>query len=72
MNLGGDPNNSPPPLEGGGWGDGSGADGPLPPTPSLKGRGSLITFTITIVSIIFKFLFHNWLNVEAFYHFMER
>ena len=38
---------TPPPLEGGGWGRGRGlppsaADRPLPPTPSLKGRGSVI------------------------------
>ena len=36
---------TPPPLEGGGWGEGSvGAkrDRPLPPTPSLKGRGSIL------------------------------
>ena len=33
----------PPPLEGGGWGEGSsGTDHrPLPPTPSLKGRGGV-------------------------------
>jgi len=43
---------SPPPLEGGGWGWGEGSsryvvsegpwDQPLPPTPSLKGRGSIL------------------------------
>src|SRR5580692_1300974 len=32
---------TPPPLEGGGRGEGSCGTGPLPPTPSLKGRGSL-------------------------------
>ena len=31
---------SPPPLEGGGWGEGSVPHEPLPPAPSLKGRGS--------------------------------
>src|SRR5580698_587133 len=30
---------TPPPLEGGGRGEGSCGTGPLPPTPSLKGRG---------------------------------
>ena len=36
---------APPPLEGGGWGEGSrGTDPrPLPPTPSLKGRGRLVS-----------------------------
>ena len=43
---------TPPPLEGGGWGDGASPDEaptsqatsghPLPPTPSLEGRGSLL------------------------------
>ena len=32
----------PPPLEGGGWGEGFVPLRPLPPTPSLKGRGSLL------------------------------
>ena len=32
----------PPPLERGGWGEGAVPHEPLPPTPSLKGRGSLL------------------------------
>ena len=32
---------TPPPLEGGGWGEGFVLPEPLPPTPSHKGRGSL-------------------------------
>src|SRR5208337_3402022 len=33
---------SPPPLEGGGWGEGFVRPEPLPPTPSLKGRGRIL------------------------------
>src|ERR1700733_1519907 len=37
-------NKPPPPLVGGGWGGGLGDPEPLPPTPSLKGRGRLLPF----------------------------
>jgi len=42
--------NPPPPLEGGGWGEGYVPHDPLPPTPSLKGRGSVFSYIPLILT----------------------
>src|SRR5579863_2538180 len=44
---------TPPPLAGGGWGEGAQGvwHGPLPPTPSRKGRGRILVLLSALPSV---------------------